>query len=128
MSFGVNVWNASGALTLDMGDFTLQKLAVMVLPANPSGSTVRPAPRTDYILMDVAGYNPSTCYVTITPRFYSTGAAFGRSVIPTYRDLGGTQIAIIPYANYRAPTGTGGWVERWVESTVECVIEVVKVI
>ncbi|ROM84890.1 hypothetical protein BK652_09930 [Pseudomonas brassicacearum] len=128
MSFGVNVWNGSGALTLDMGDFTLQKLAVMVLPANPSGGIVRPAPRSDYILMDVAGYNPSTCFVTITPRSYSTGATFGRSVIPTYRDLGGTQIAIIPYANYRFPNGSGGWIESWVESTVESVIEVVRVI
>jgi len=128
MSFGINVWSENGSLTLDMGDFTLQKLAVMVLPANPSGGTVRPAPRNDYILMDVIGYDPSTCFVMITPRNYSTGAAFGRSVIPTYKDLGGTQIAIYTYANYRAPNGTGKWLERWVESTVECVIEVVKVI
>lgn len=128
MSFGINVWNESAALTLDMGDFTLQKLAVMVLPANPSGTVVRLAPRSDYILMDVVGYNSSTCYVTITPRYYNTGAAFGRSVIPTYKDLSGTQIAIYTYVNYRAPNGSGGWIERWVESTVECVIEVVKVI
>lgn len=128
MSFGINVWNGSGALTLEMGDFTLQKLAVMVLPANPSGGVVRPAPRSDYILMDVLGYNSATCFVTITPRNYNTGASFGRSVVPTYRDLGGTQIAIIPYANYRAPNGTGGWLESSVENTVECVIEVVKVV
>ncbi len=128
MSFGINVWSASGSLTLDMGDFTLQKLAVMVLPANPSSGVVRPPPRTDYILMDVAGYNPSTCFVTITPRYYSTGAAFGSSVIPTYKDLGGTQIAIYTYANFRAPNGSGGWLERSLESTVECVIEVVRVI
>lgn len=127
MSFGINVWSGSGALTLDMSDFTLQKLAVMVLPANPSGGVAKPAPRSDYIMMDVIGYNPANCFVTITPRYYGTGAAFGRSVIPTYRDLGGTQIAIIPYANYRSPNGSGGWSERTVESTVECVIEVVKV-
>ena len=128
MSFGLNVWNGSGALTLDMGDFTLQKLAVMILPANPSGSGARPAPRSDYILMDVPGYDPSTCYVTITPARYNTGSEFGRSVIPTYKDLGGSKIAIYPYVNYRMSNGTGGWLEKWVESTVESVIEVVKVI
>lgn len=128
MSFGLNVWNESGVLTLDMGDFTLQKLSVTVLPANPSGGAVRPAPRSDYILMDVPGYDPSTCFVTITPRNYSTGSTFGRSVIPTYKDLGGTQIAIYTYVNFRMPNGTGGWIEQWVESTVECVIEVVRVI
>ncbi|MGN8276752.1 hypothetical protein [Pseudomonas sp. SMN5] len=128
MSFGINVWNESGALALGMDDFTLQKLAVMILPANPSGGIVRPAPRSDYILMDVAGYSPETCFVTITPRYYNTGALFGRSVIPTYKDLGGTQIAIYSYVNYRRPNGTGGWLESWVESTVECVIEVVRVI
>ena len=110
---------------MDMGDFTLQKLAVMTLPAkSSSGSGVR----SDYILMDVPGYDPSTCFVTITPRYYNTGSQFGRSVIPTYRDLGGTQIAIITYVNYRMPNGTGGWIDQWVESTVECVIEVVRVI
>lgn len=128
MSFGLNVWDQNGVVSLEMSDFTLQKLSVTILPANPSGNGARPAPRTDYILLDVPGYDPSTCFVTITPRYYNTGALFGRSVIPTYRDLGGTKIGIVPYVNYRAPTGTGNWTERWVESTVECVIEVVKVI
>lgn len=70
MSYGLNVFDANGAQTLGMSDFTLQKLAVMNIPAmSSSGKGVR----SDYIIMDVPGYDPSTCYVVITPAIYSSG-------------------------------------------------------
>lgn len=124
MSFGMSVWDVNGAQTLDMSDFTLQKLYTTNLPAQVAGGQ---GVNNSHILLDVPGYNPSTCFVTITPKYYNTGASFGFNVIPTYKDLGGTQIGIVTYVNYRQPTGSGGgYTDLWRANTVECIIEVVR--
>lgn len=131
MSYGLEVFDSNRVKTLGMEDFTITRLATMTIPKNPSGPGARPAPRTDYILMDVLGYDPATCFVLITPKAYSTGGEprpYGWGYIPTYKDLGGTQIAIYTYANYRDPTGIGNdYITRWVENSVECTVEVVRV-
>jgi hypothetical protein len=131
MSFGIAVLDAAGVQTLGMDDFTIQKLAVMTIPASKAGPTT--GARTDYILMDVPGYDPSTCLVIITPKVYASynqpGYPDSWGYTPTYKDLGGTQIAIYTYANRRNPTGIGNnYTNQWVEHVVESVVEVVKVI
>lgn len=129
-SHGIEVRDASNIQTLGMEDFTIQKLAAMVVPARyASGSGTR----SDYILMDVPEYDPSRCFVLITPKVYSPndqpGYPDGWGYIPTYRDLGGTRIGIYTYVNRKRPTGVrNNYVDEWLERTVESVVEVVKVI
>jgi hypothetical protein len=128
MNFGLNVFDANGVQTLGMEDFTIQKLAQMVLPATRAGGQ---GVNSSYILMDVPGYDPATCFVTITPKVYGPPQSqIGQwGVLPTYKDLGGTKIGIITYVNYRKPTGfQGNYTDLWAANIVECVIEVVKVI
>lgn len=129
MSFGIAVFDSGGIQTLGMEDFTIQKLASRVIPASrTSGSGVR----SDYILMDVPGYSPDTCFVIITPRAYAAYSQPGYpdawGYAPTYKDLGGTQIGIFTYVNYRIPTGVGSnYKDSWSEHVVESIVEVVKV-
>jgi len=130
MSFGMTVFDANGVQTLGIEDFTIQKLAQMVLPESRTGGS---GTRSDYILMDVPGYNPSTCFVIITPRKYAGYNQPGRpdlwGYVPTYKDLGGSLIGIFTYVNRRRPTGyRDNYVDEWVSHTVECVVEVVKVL
>lgn len=130
MSFGIAVFDANSVQTLGMDDFTIQKLAVMTIPASRVGPTS--GSRTDYILMDVPCYDPATCFVIITPKAY---AGYGQpgypdawGYTPTYKDLGGTRIAIFTYVNRRKPAGVGNnYTNEWVQHVVESVVEVVKV-
>ncbi|SNB84685.1 hypothetical protein SAMN02745900_04477 [Pseudomonas sp. URIL14HWK12:I8] len=129
--YGVRVSNSNGAEVFGMSDFTLQKMASMILPARTRnwGSGVR----SDYILMDVPGYDPNKCFVMITPRVYAgydqPGYPDGWGYLPTYKNLGGTRIGIYTYVNYRRPTNVGGnYTDQWVENSVECVIEAVRAI
>jgi hypothetical protein len=130
MSYGMAVFDSNGVQTLGMEDFTIEKLAQMYLPAvRTMGNGIR----SDYIVMDVPGYNPATCFVVITPRVYAGYSQPGRpdswGYVPTYKDLGGTQIGIFTYVNRRRPTGYhDNYVDEWTEHTVECVVEVVRVL
>lgn len=130
MSFGLTVWDGNGVQTLGMEDFTLQRLAIMTLPARFSGGL---GVNTSSILMDVDGYDPATCLVIITPRVYASYPQPGYSdswgMTPTYVDLGGTKIGIVTYVNKLNPTGEGNnYTASWIERTVESVIEVVRVV
>ncbi|MCM8563102.1 hypothetical protein ACLE2W_23710 [Pseudomonas shahriarae] len=130
MDFGLSVFDANGIKTLGMEDFTLQKLAVMIVPAAKGGGQ---GSNYEYILMDVPGYDPATCFVTITPKVYAPYDQLGYpdtwGGLPTYSNLGGTRIAIITQINYREPDGGGGGKNRemWTRNIVESVVEVVKV-
>ncbi|GLX92039.1 hypothetical protein [Pseudomonas weihenstephanensis] len=129
MIYGLEVLDTKGVQTLGMEDFTIQRLAMMTIPASRrygSGS------RRDYITMDVEGYDASTCFVSITPKAYSPypqgmGQAYW-GCVPTYVDLGGTKIGIITYSNAYETDFEGKWVYTWAEEMVESVIEVVRVI
>lgn len=130
MSFGIEIFDSSGVKTLGMGDFTIQKLATFVVG---SSKTAGSGVRTDSIVYDVRGYSSTNCFVIITPRAYANynqpGYDDNWGYAPTYVDLGGTKIGIIRYMNYREPTGVGGnYKNRWIENTVECAVEVVKVL
>ncbi len=111
-----------------MDDFTLFKLAQMQVPAyNTRGYGYR----TDYLLMDVPGYDPSNCFVLITPSVYAPYEQKGYSdswgMIPTYKELGGTKIAIYTYVNRREPTGvSGNYRDAWVQNTCPSTIEAVR--
>ena len=48
--------------------------------------------------------------------------------VPTYKDLGGTQIGIITYCNYYEVDYKGDWIFKWKSEVVESVVEVVRVI
>ncbi|WP_439851162.1 hypothetical protein ACTACG_07435 [Pseudomonas syringae] len=127
--YGVRVRDANSVQTLGMEDFTIRKLAVMTIAASRKSGT---GVREDYILIDVPGYDPSKGFVMITPKQY---AAYGQpgnpdawGYVPTYKDLGGTQIAIFTYVNRRRATGVGGnYSDEWVEHVVESVVEIVRV-
>lgn len=130
MSFGMAVWDGAGVQTLGMEDFTLQRIAIMTLPARSSAGQ---GVKSDYIVMDVDGYDPANCLVLITPKVYATypqpGYPDSWGMSPTYVDLGGTRIGIVTYVNYRVPTGyKNNYRDMWKEQTVESVIEVVRVI
>ena len=129
MSFGIRVFDGNGVETLGMDDFTIQRLAIMTIPASRSGGL---GVRGDYILINVDGYDPATCFVTITPKAYSpypqgAGQAYW-GCVPTYKDLGGTQIGIITYGNYFEVDYKGDWIFKWKSEVVESVVEVVRVI
>ncbi|KJK19041.1 hypothetical protein UB48_04560 [Pseudomonas sp. 2(2015)] len=127
--YGMSVRDANEVETLGMSDFTLSKLAQVIIPA--SNSTDQGL-RSDYIELDVPGYDPATCFVTIVPRVYAQyeqpGYFDGWGCVPVYRDLGGTKIAIYTYTNRRFATGVGGnYRDEWISAVVESVVEVVKV-
>ena len=131
--YGIEVANQNGIQTFGMQDFTIQKLLSMEVPATPgvrkSGSGIR----TDYILWDVPGYDPAKCFLMITPKYYANYPQSGQisdwGFLPTYRNLGGTQIAIFTYCNRKRPTGVGSnYVDEWIEHTAHSVLEAVRVI
>lgn len=130
MEYGFWVFDKNEVQTLGMEDFTLQKLAVMIVPAATGGGR---GSNYEYILMDVPGYDPATCFVTITPKVYAPydqpGYPDTWGGLPTYTNLGGTRIAIYTQINYREPDGGGGGKNRemWTRNVVESVVEVVKV-
>lgn len=131
MIYGLEVLDAKGVQTLGMEDFTLQRLAIMSIPAsNRGGSGIR----YDYITMDIAGYDATKCFVLITPKYYSpypqgAGQTYW-GCVPTYVDLGGTKIGIVTYSNQQEYISGDGlpsrWVYTWREEVVESIIEVVR--
>lgn len=129
MSFGIAVWDSKGVETLGMSDFTIQRLAIFTIPASRGGGK---GTKGDYITFDIPGYDPSTCFVTITPKVYSPypqgEAQVYWGLVPTYKDLGGTKIGIINYCNYYEVGYDGKWVFMWSSDVVESVIEVVRVL
>lgn len=127
--YGVRVRDANDVQTLGMEDFTILKLAVMTIPASHTSGK---GTRTDYILMDVPGYDPAKCFVMITPKQYASYGQPGYpdewGYVPTYKDLGGTKIGIFTYVNRRRATGVNNnYSDEWVEHPVESVVEVVRV-
>lgn len=113
-----------------MEDFTLQKLAHMIIPAERASGE---GSRSDHILMDVPGYDPARCFVMITPRVYAgypqPGHPDSWGYVPTYQDLGGTRIGIYTYVNRKRPTGVGGrYADEWISHIVECSVEVLRVL
>lgn len=130
--YGVEVNNESGVQTLGMQDFTIQKLASMEIPATDGVRKSGSGTRADYILWNVPGYDPSKCFVLITPKYYAgypqNGQVSQWGYLPTYRNLGGSQIAIFIYCNRRSPTGVGNnYKDEWIEHTAHCVLEAVRV-
>ncbi|WP_080965381.1 hypothetical protein [Pseudomonas protegens] len=130
MNYGLSVFDANGVNTLGMGDFTIQRLAKMNLPASFSGGRGH---RGDSLVFEVAGYDPSKCYVIITPTAYSGGQPGypdGWGYLPTYRNLGGEQIGIVTYVNYMSNAGnlSGKYYPMWRSRVAPCVIEVVRVV
>lgn len=130
MDYGIEVFDANAVRTLGMNDFTIQKLAELLIPASQTSGT---GTRSDYILMDVPDYDPAKGFVTITPRAYASYSQPGYpdawGYVPVYKDLGGTKIAIYTYVNRRRPTGVGGnYSDEWVAHNVECVVEVLRVL
>lgn len=126
--YGFEERDEMNRVTLSMDDFTLFKLASMQIPAS---SNYGLGVRTDYILMDVPGYDPSNCFVLITPSQYAPyeqpGYDDGWGMIPTYRELGGTRIAIYTYVNRRRPTGVGNnYQDEWWENVCASTIEAVR--
>lgn len=134
MGFGVSVYDKKGVQTFGMQDFTLQLLYSTVLPATNSGAIPTKGARTDYMIIDAPGYDPATGVVIITPNFYANyeqgPGAKQWGVLPTYKDLGGSKVAIYTYVNYMIPDGGGGgkYVSVWSELTVECTIEVFRML
>lgn len=132
MSYGVSVFDSKGVQTFGMQDFTLQLLYSMVIAARNVGNTR--GRRTDCITIDVPGYDPATGVVIITPNIYANyeqgPGAKQWGVLPTYKDLGGSTIGIYTYANYRIPDNGGGGktIDVWSELTVECTVEVFRVL
>lgn len=127
--YGIEVRDELDRQVLSMEDFTISKLASMVIPASNTYGT---GTRSDYILMDVPGYDPARGFVLITPKAYSpdeqNGYGDGWGMTPSYKELGGTLIAIYTYVNRRRPTGVGNdYKDEWVQNTVESVVEVVMV-
>lgn len=126
--YGFEERDSANRITLSMDDFTLFKLASMQVPAaNRTGQGIR----SDFILFDVPGYDPNNCFVLITPSQYASyeqpGYSDGWGMVPTYRELGGTQIAIFTYVNIKYPTGVGNdYRDQWVENTCPSTIEAVR--
>ncbi len=127
--FGHRVRDVAGVETFGPDDFTLSTLAKFTLPAQSgSGSGVLTAPSFVY---DVPGYDPAKCFVVITPLAYAgypqPGWPDSWPMLPTYKDLGGTQIGIYCYVNRREPTGIGNdTLDKWYVKTVNCNIEIVR--
>ncbi|HKS12749.1 MAG TPA: hypothetical protein VJS90_06880 [Pseudomonas sp.] len=129
--YGVKIKNEMGIQTLGMEDFTIQRLATMeIAAAQGSGDGTR----SDYITWNIPGYDPAKCFLLITPKAYAGYPQNGRNndwgFLPTYRNLGGTQVAIFTYVNRRRQTGVGSdpYRDDWVQNTAHCLLEAVRVI
>ncbi|QLG94963.1 hypothetical protein HZF02_24835 [Pseudomonas yamanorum] len=126
--YGLNIFDGKSVKTLGMDDFTIEKLASKVIPAiNAGGGGIR----YDYdIVMEVAGYDSERCFVVITPKLY---AGYDQYIsdnwpfLPTYKDLGGTKIGVRTWLNYGVYDGHR-YKYAWMSRTVECVVEVVRVV
>lgn len=128
MGEGIEVYGDNGVLTLGMEDFTLLRIWQITLP---SSKTAGVGIRSDHILYDIPGYDPATCFIVITPKQYSpnpqgsVGANWG--YLPTYKELGGSKIGLVTYANYSRPTGDRDKrTYLWTSHIVECVVEAVR--
>lgn len=103
MSYGIEVFDESGIRTLSMADFTYKKIFEATVPQITDQWTYNRYIDDPYILT-VPNYDPSTCFVFISPLGYyggvqSDGSVATQVMTPTYRDMGGNRIGIIRYAN-----------------------------
>ncbi|WP_422421418.1 hypothetical protein [Pseudomonas sp. GZD-222] len=133
MIYGVEIRSEINIATLDMTDFTLSKIASMDIPATSGGMKSGKGTRTDYITWNIPGYEPGKCFLILTPKVYAGNPQNGQisdwGVLPTYRELGGSSIAIYTYCNRRRPTGVGSnYIDEWIERACATVIEAVRVI
>ncbi|MEN5036734.1 hypothetical protein [Pseudomonas sp. TWI929] len=131
--YGIEIKNEFGVQTLGMQDFTIQKLASMEIPATEGTRKFGNGTRSDYITWTVPGYDPATCFLLITPKYYAgypqTGQLSQWGYLPTYKNLGGNNIAIFTYCNRRRPTGVGDdYADEWIEHTAHAVLEAVRVL
>lgn len=129
MTYGIGVWDKNGVQTLSMDDFTIRRLYSGVIAAQPKAGGVNF--RSDYIVINIPGYNPATCFVTITPRAYAGVDQVPQNEntwpsVPTYVDLGGSSIGICTWTNYGVYDGNR-WKYFWKAFSVECTVEVVRV-
>lgn len=126
--YGVDIRNANNVQTLGMQDFTISRIGTMEIPA--SGNLYGSGARTDYITWTIPGYDPSNCFVLITPKVYLPNPQDGRGtypMLPTYRNLGGNSVAIYTYVNRRRPTGVGSnYEDEWVSNSVHCIVEAIR--
>lgn len=127
--YGVEIRNASNVQTLGMQDFTISRIGSMEIPSS-GGQTTGSGTRSDYITWTIPGYDPANCFVLITPKVYLQDPQSGSGsypMLPTYRNLGGSSVAIYTYVNRRRPTGVGNnYVDEWVANTVNCVLEAIR--
>ena len=126
--YGVDIRNANNVQTLGMQDFTISRIGSMEIPA--SGNLYGSGTRSDYITWTIPGYDPSNCFVLITPKVYLPDPQDGRGtypMLPTYRNLGGNSVAIYTYVNRRRPTGVGSnYEDEWVSNSVNCIVEAIR--
>lgn len=132
MSYGIEIFDENGIRTLGMADFTYRKIFEASVPGISDSWTFNRYINSPYVL-NVPGYDPSTCFVFIAPTGYYGGAQSDGSVsnqlmTPTYRDLGGEQIGIIRFANELwddAPNQRKLNRSRWCGQA--CIVEVFRV-
>ncbi|QLG90777.1 hypothetical protein HZF02_16760 [Pseudomonas yamanorum] len=126
--YGLNVFDANGIKTFGMDDLTIQRLHKQTLPAMAGGGQNF---KYDYIQLTIPGYDRDKCYVIFTPVNYSTynqgSAVPAWPSVPTYVDLGGEVIGICWWSNYGVYDGHR-YKYYWRAETVECTIEVVRVL
>lgn len=126
--YGIDIRNASNVQTLGMQDFTISRIGSMEIPA--SGNLYGSGTRSDYITWTIPGYDPTNCFLLITPKVYLPDPQDGRGtypMLPTYRNLGGSSVAIYTYVNRRRPTGVGSnYQDEWVSNSVSCVVEAIR--
>lgn len=91
MSYGIEIYDASGNATLTMQDFTYTQIFETNIPA--------PGSDTSVYQVVVPGYSASTCIVIFTPLSYVTGDQPGfllsGGFVPVYKDLGGNRVGVI---------------------------------
>lgn len=129
MAFGLEIYNESGVQTLGMGDFTIEKIFQATVPKRTGGGSGH---LNSPVVFSVPGYNPSTCFVIITPLVYAgydqPGYDDNFGMTPYYTDLGGTSIGIIDYCNYYLMDFNGNYNPVHTFGGVASQIEVVRVL
>lgn len=129
MPFGLEIYNSSGVKVLGMEDFTIEKMFQASIPKRTGGGSGH---RSDWIEFSVPGYDPSKCFVVITPSVYASYDQPGYDdewgFTPVYKDIGLNRIAIIDYCNYYRVDFNGDYLPYWSLCGVASTIEVVKVL
>ena len=129
--FGIEVYDATGTKVLGMEDFTMRKIYEAEIPAlvESSPSDFNSYTRSDTLNFTVPGYNPSKCFVVITPKSYiQTEQGNPYPLTPYYKDLGGEVIGVVRYIQdnwYDAANSV--FRGRWRANTPVCSLEVYEV-